>query len=202
MIIRTDKCYTSGIRELWAKSVQYVLKLLINGVLIPCVELGESFLYQSHFFDFNMSNNQHMSEYSSLIPDLMNDIYMCIKPLHSKHKLPLYSRYVLSKLSWHFTVADISKTWVTEHLDSVVNGCIRKWLDIPISGTLSNVFLERNKFGLNICPPSVNFTQCQTVLRNSLKESQTDSLNLGSLEIVKLSYWYSLWCVQIHQGSS
>ena len=69
-----------------------------------------------------------------------------------------------------------------------MNGCIRKWLDIPISGTLSNVFLERNKFGLNICPPSVKFTQCQTVLRSSLKESQTGSLNLGSLEIVKLSH--------------
>ena len=59
---------------------------------------------------------------------------------------------------------------------SVVNGYIRKWLDILISGTLSNVFLERNKFGLNICPPSIKFTQCQTVLRNSLKESLNDSL--------------------------
>ena len=57
-----------------------------------------------------------------------------------------------------------------------MNGYIRKWLDIPISGTLSNVFLERNKFGLNICPPSIKFTQCQTVLRNSLKESPNDSL--------------------------
>ena len=47
-----------------------------------------------------------------------------------------------------------------EHLDSVVNGYIKKWLDISISGTLGNVFLERNKFDLNICPPSVKFTQC------------------------------------------
>ena len=31
-----------------------------------------------------------------------------------------------------------------------------------------------NKFGLNICPPSIKFTQCQTVLRNSLKESPKD----------------------------
>ena len=43
---------------------------------------------------------------------------------------------------------------------------IIKWLDIPKSGTLSNVFLIHNKFGLNICPPSVKFTQCQRVLRN------------------------------------
>ena len=66
-----------------------------------------------------------------------------------------------------------------------MNGYIRKWLDIPISGTLSNVFLERNKFGLNICPPSVKFDQCQTVLPNSLKESQNDSLK---------DLWKSLGC--------
>ena len=57
-----------------------------------------------------------------------------------------------------------------------MNCYIRKWLDIPISGTLSNVFLERNKFGLNICPPSIKFTRCPAVLRNSLKESPNDSL--------------------------
>ena len=88
----------------------------------------------------------------------------------------MYSRYVLSKLFCHFTLANISKTWITELLDSVVNGYIRKWPDIPISGTLSNVFLECNKFVLNICPPSIKFTQCQTVLWNSLKESPNDSL--------------------------
>ena len=166
MIIRVDKCSTFGIRKLCTRSVQYLPKLLISGVLIPCVEMGESFRSLGRFFDFSMSNNQPMS---NTIQDLMNDID--ITPLHPKHKLLLYSRYVLSKLSWHFIIANISKTWITEHLDSVVNGDIRKWLDIPISGTLCNVFLERNKFGLNICPPSIKFTQCQTVLRNSLKES-------------------------------
>ena len=141
MIIRVDKCSTFGIWKLCTKSVQYLPKPLINGVLIPCVEMGESFRYLGRFFDFNMSNNQHMSELSSLVQDLMNDID--IKPLHPKHKL-LYSRYVLSKLPWHFTIANISKTSITKHLDSVVNGYTRKWLGIPISGTLSNVFLERN----------------------------------------------------------
>ena len=58
--------------------------------------------------------------------------------------------------TWHLTIASISKTWITEHLDSVVRGYVRKWLDIPISGTLSNVFLGRNKFGLNICSPCIN----------------------------------------------
>ena len=121
-----------------------------------------------------MSNHKHITELTSLVQDLMSDIDM--KTLHSKNKLLLYSRYVLSKFSWHFTVADISKTWIIENIDSRVNGFICKWIDIPISGTLSNVFLDRNKFGLNICPPSVKFIQYQTVLRYSLKKSRNDSI--------------------------
>ncbi|CAB4030630.1 Hypothetical predicted protein [Paramuricea clavata] len=88
-----------------------------------------------------------------------------------------FDRYVLSKLSWHFTVATISKTWVVENIDSPVNKYVRKWLEVPISGTLSNIFLTRNKFGLNIIPASVKFIQCQTVLRNALKTSPNDSIN-------------------------
>ena len=99
-----------------------------------------------------------------------------MKPLHPENKLLLYSRYVLSKFSLHFTVADISKIWIIENIDPVVNGFIRKWLDILISGTSGNVFPDRNKFGLNICPPSVKFIQCQTVLRYSLKKSRNDSI--------------------------
>ena len=74
MIIRVDKCSTFGIRKLCTKSVQYLPKLLINGVLIPCVEMGESFRYLGRFFDFNVSNNKHMSELSCLVQDLMSSI--------------------------------------------------------------------------------------------------------------------------------
>ena len=88
----------------------------------------------------------------------------------------MYSRYVLTKLSWHFTVATLSKTWVTENIDSVVNQYIRKWLHVPISGTLSNVYLSQYKFGQNIYPPSLKFIQCQTVLRNALKSSPNESI--------------------------
>ena len=99
------------------------------------------------------------------------------KPLHPKNKLLLYSRYVLSKLAWHFTVATLSKTWITENIDSIANKYIRRWLEVPISGTLSTVFLTNNKFGLSIYPPSVKFIQCQTVLRKALKSSPNESTN-------------------------
>ena len=37
--------------------------------------------------------------------------------------------------------------------------------------------MTRNKFGLNICPPSIKFVQCQTILRNALKNSPNAEIN-------------------------
>ena len=174
MIIRVDKCSTFGIRKTLTKSVQYLPKLLINNKLIPTTEIGESFRYLGKYFDFGTSDKKHKEELITLLEDIMADIDL--KPLHPKNKILLYSRYLLSKLSWHFTVASLSKTWVTENIDSVVNKYIRKWLEIPVSGTLSNVYLAHNKFGLNIYPPSVKFAQCQIVARNALKTSPNASI--------------------------
>ena len=174
MIIRVDKCSTFGIKKVTTKSIQFLPKLLINNRLIPKINIGESFQYLGRYFDFEMSNNNHKEELTSLVNEIMTDIDL--RPLHPKNKLLLYSRYVLSKLSWHFTVATLSKTWVTENIGPIVNQYIRKWLEVPISGTLSTIFLTNNKFGLSIYPPSVKFIQCQSVLRTALKSSPNKSI--------------------------
>ena len=169
-----SKCSTFGIKKATTKSIQFLPKLLINNRLLPKINIGESFQYLGRYFDFEMSNNNHKEELTSLVNEIMTDIDL--KPLHPKNKLLLYSRYVLSKLSWHFTVATLSKTWVTENIDPIVNQYIRKWLEVPISGTLSTIFLTNNKFGLSIYPPSVKFIQCQSVLRTALKSSPNESI--------------------------
>ena len=122
-----------------------------------------------------MSDERHKSE----LCDLFNDIISKIDelPLHPRNKILLYSRYLLSKISWELTVTDISKTWICETLDTLASRYIRKWLELPISATLSNVFLPRNKFGLNVILPSTKFTQCQTVSRSSLKTSINEDIN-------------------------
>ena len=39
-----------------------------------------------------------------------------------------------------------------------------------------SIIIISNKFGLNIYPPSVKFTQCQTVSRKALKTSPNDCI--------------------------
>ena len=104
MIIRVDKCSTFGIRKTLKKSVQYLPKLLINNKLIPTTEIGESFRYLGKYFDFGMSDKKHKEKLEDINADIDS------KPLHPKNKILLYSRYLVSKLSWHFTVASLSKT--------------------------------------------------------------------------------------------
>ena len=165
--------------DIWNKkqstrSIQFQPKLLLDCDLIPAVKTGDSFRYFGRYFDFNMSNATHKSELSEILISVLIEVDRL--PLHPKNKIALYNGCLLSKLSWHFTVASIPKTWVCEHLDNVVAQYIRKWLDFPISATLSNITLPPNTFGLNIQLPSTKFIQCQTVLRNALKNSQNEDI--------------------------
>ena len=82
MIIRVDKCCTFGIKKALTKSIQYLPKLLINNQLIPTTRLGENFQYLGRYFNFNMSDEKHKSELTSLAEELMADIDS--KPLHPK----------------------------------------------------------------------------------------------------------------------
>ena len=57
-----------------------------------------------------MDNKTH----KELVIDQAKDIFAKIGALHlhPENKIMLYSRYLLSKVSWYLTVADLTKTWV------------------------------------------------------------------------------------------
>ena len=175
MIIRVDKCSTFGIKKEATKSTQYLPKLFIRNELVPRVKIGESFCYLGRYFDFHMTDEDHKSEINDTLNNMLKEIDEL--PLHPKNKILLYNRYLLSKISWHFTVSDITKTWVNESLDNIACKYIRKWLELPISATISNVLLPCNKFGLNIILPSTKFLQCRTVSRQALKSSPNQEIN-------------------------
>ena len=156
-------------KESKTKSIQYQLKLFINNQLIPYVDNGDSFKYLGRYFDFGMTNSMHKSKLTAELNKILSQIDLL--PLHPKYLILLYSRHLLSKVSWHFTAADLTKAWVSESLDNTVASYLRRWLEIPISGILSNIFLTKTKFGINIYPPSTKIVHCQTVSRNVLKSS-------------------------------
>ena len=81
-----------------------------------------------------MTNKDHKDILLSKTNKLLNTIDKL--PLHPKNKILLYQRYVLSKIGWHLTVADLPITWVKQNLDNIAAKFIRLWLEIPIAGIL------------------------------------------------------------------
>ena len=156
MKIRVDKCSTFGIKKAATSSCQYLPKLSINNSMVPTVAKNKSFKYLGRYFNFTMDNIDHMSSLLTLINDLLAKID-CL-PCHPKNKLLLYHRFVLSKLSWHLTIADLSKTWVVENLDNIVSSFVRKWLELPISATFSSLILNRSKYGINLSSHLLNLS--------------------------------------------
>ena len=90
-----------------------------------------------------MDSCEHKSILLDSLSDFLNKIDMI--PCHPKNKLLLYHRYILCKLSWHLTIADLSKAWVVENLDSVVTRYIRKWFQLPISASISGLIVSRSE---------------------------------------------------------
>ena len=121
-----------------------------------------------------MDNKTH----KELVLGETKDIFAKIHafPLHPKNKIMLYSRYLLSKVSWHLTVTDLTKTWFEENLDPLYTYYLRLWLEIPLCETLSNLCQNKSKFGLNVISFSTKHTQSQTVLRNCLSKSPNEDL--------------------------
>ena len=174
MKIRVDKCHSFSIKKIGSTSKQVLPKLYIKNELIPPIKIEEEFKYFGRYFNYSMDNKTH----KELVIDQAKDIFAKIDalPLHPKNKIMLYSRYLLSKVSWHLTVADLTKTWVEQNLDSLYTYYLRLWLEIPPCGTLSNLCQNKSKFGLNVISFSMKHTQCQTVLRNCLSKSPNEDL--------------------------
>ena len=142
--------------------------------MINPVKIDESLVYLGRYFDFNMTNKDHKNILLSKTNELLNTIDNL--PLHPKNKILLYQRYVLSKISWYLTVADLPITWVKQNLDNIASKFIRSWLEIPTAGTLNIIQQSKNNFGLGIILISDRFTQSQVKLRNKLRNSNNEDI--------------------------
>ena len=173
-IIRVDTCTKFGIKKFSTYSMQFQPELIINNELVPPIQKGASFRYLGRHFNFEMNNDEHISSLKSSFSNFPSKIDSL--PILPQNKLRLYQTYILSKVSWDFTVTNISKTWVIQNLDNIVSRNIRELLELPISATSSGIILSKNQFGLSLQLPSMKFLQCQAVQRNILKSSLNENI--------------------------
>ena len=128
MVIRVDKCVTFGIKKFSSRSLQYEPKLFVNNKTVLTVTSGETLQYLGRYLNFEMDNKVHKEKLQFSLVDMLTNIDSF--PILPKNILLLYQRYLLSKLSWYHTVANPSKTWISENLDSITIRFIRQWFDL------------------------------------------------------------------------
>ena len=176
MIICVDKCKTFGVVKIGSMAKQIYPKLFVNGEIITPLKENESFKHLGRYYNFDMSNKNHKKILIEEVEDILSIISKL--PLHPEHKLDLYNRYLLSKISWHLTIADLTETWVKEVLENKCHNAFQRWLGIPANGTVDIIMLSKSKFGLNIVDVSMKFTQCQTIIRKKLSNAENEDTQL------------------------
>ena len=63
----------------------------------------------------------------------------------------IVSRYVYSKLRWNLSTYEVSETWTTQNLDSIVKTYVKRWLRLHYSANFRHLHLP-----IKNCPVSVN----------------------------------------------
>ena len=125
MIIRVDKCKSFGIAKSGSTSKQFMPKLFVNNELIPTLEIGKSFKYLGRYYNYDMDDEEHKKNILETACELLHEVDSL--PLHSKNEILLYKSCILSKLSWDFTISDISVTWVKTNIEMKVHEYFRHW---------------------------------------------------------------------------
>ena len=137
-----DKCRCFDIKKNGKQSIQFRSYLKVNNEMIPAVKLNDSFVYLQKKFCYNMSCESVNCDLVKRLSNYLEKIDILY--LHSKHKINILTKFVYSKLRWDITIYHFLETWTVQNLDNKANRNIRKWLSIPISGTLTTFVLKLN----------------------------------------------------------
>ena len=93
---------------------------------------------------------------------------------------------------------NLTKTWVAETLDNKFSKFCRRWLQIPVSGNISHIFLPRSKLGFEIKILKQIYNEDKvsnwSILKWSLNAEGQKYYELTSNKNVKHDYnkWYNI----------
>ncbi len=106
-------------------------------------------------------------------------------------KFWLHINIILPKLSWYFTVFELSLSFVKETLHAMVLPYLKLWCGIPKGGNSAILFCgPPDCMGLSLRPAYTVDKACQVVLRSILKRSLDPTARLVSeLELARQVTW-------------
>ena len=95
------------------------------------LKTGELFKYLVRYFSFSMQNFEHNTILLDTIGYLLTELDCT--PYHQKNKHLLCHRFVLSLVSWNFTIEDLRTIVVVENLANIVGKYVERWFELGLS---------------------------------------------------------------------
>ena len=166
---------TFGIEKTKRKSDQFQPFIAIANERIPLIENGKSFTYLGKGFNFSMNCYEIKTELRNEIIKYVDIIDTL--PIKCLHQIEIIQRYVISKLKCRFSMHNLFETWISETLDSHINLYYRKWLNIPVSGSITHLTLPKSKLGLSIKTHQKIYVECKFGVRRTLKTSLNEDIS-------------------------
>ena len=152
------------------RSTQYYPNIIVNRQRIPPIELEKSFIYLGKQFNFRM-NIDNIKE--QLIEDNTNYITTIDRlPLTSLNKISVVQQYVYSKYRWIFSIYELTETWVSVNIDSLIGKYVRKWFQLPISANIQHLSFPTRKLGINFSFAKTIYQKCKLSVRRILRQSK------------------------------
>src|SRR3989442_4777219 len=171
---------------------QYKPNLSLADGQIPTVELGSSFCYLGRLFCFDNSEEETKSQLLIKLQNLLGITDQLKIKAHTKIKI--LKLYIKSLLSFELKAYNLSVTWIEQNLDSIAFKFIRKWMELPVSANLKELYsIPRNKCGLGwssfkhlteklrLIKRNTMMKSSDSEIRQLVKETENSNINSDSL---------------------
>ena len=171
MLIRIDKCVTFGMAKIKGVHKQIDPKIYINSSAIPSITTGNSFKYLGKIFTYTLDNSEIKELLVTKVKHIL-DITSALKT-PAQLKLKIIRQYLPSQINFDLRLYNLSYTWITNNLDSMITNHIRSWLNYPVNTCVAEIaHLPFSKGGLKIPSlRSIAEKHCLSV-RASLKKQR------------------------------
>ena len=167
LLVRVDKCKSFAMKKVNTSTVQYEPYLTVNNERIPPVELNDQMTYLGKDFNFLMSCDHIKNQLTTEIDQYLQKTNLL--PLHPLQKIQICQQFILSKMKWRFSIYDLTETWIIQNIENKFNRFYRKWLQIPVNGNVTHLFLPNTKLGLNMKEVKSVYRACKLTVRRILK---------------------------------
>jgi hypothetical protein len=199
MSLKPPKCFALAFKNFKGANSRYTPidsrqwtaynpRLVVQGHTLHLIR-EEGFKYLGKVLDINMDERHFRKHIIDKLTSWMELIDTCL--IDRAMKCWIYNFTIISKLSWWFTVGDLSVSF-SKFLHRIVLPYLKRWCGLPKSGANSAVLFvgSRHHLGLSLRRTYTVYKAMQVVRRGILKKSKDPLVrHVFQMEQTRQSSW-------------